>query len=143
MQINNINSQIETWAIKAVMNHERKNGRKVVDVSKNKNFRGIDLISMKKDESEVRTIEVKGTTRIGVINFSETELLPNKTLVASHLYIVLFPNEPKKKSKGRIIEIAKRELKSENFREQKRYTLSSEFINDKIKNVSGHTLFDK
>lgn len=142
MQVN-FNQQIEKWAMNAVINYERSKKRKIVDVSKNKHFVGVDLISMKKDESEARTIEVKGTTRSGSINFSETELTSKKRLIASHLYIVLFPDESKKKSKGKIIEIKREEIQPEDFTERTNYTLSSQFVNHKISNAGYiSSLFD-
>jgi hypothetical protein len=59
--------------IKYVMHYERKHGRNPTDVSKNKSFTGFDIISIDKDDSNHRTIEVKATAKGGIPDAFETE----------------------------------------------------------------------
>lgn len=88
---------IAKQAVEYVIEYEEKLGRNVVDVQSNRNFRGFDLFSLsKKDKTDIKTIEVKGTnSSAGIPDCFETEFTRSKRLIATHMYVVSFSN-PKK-----------------------------------------------
>lgn len=87
------NDSISRRAVQFVLNYEINQGRTVVDVQSDKQFRGFDIFSFSKDKKDIRTIEVKGTERKnGIPDCFETEFTREKKLIATHMYVVNFCN---------------------------------------------------
>ncbi|NCD01267.1 DUF3883 domain-containing protein [bacterium] len=87
---------ISRKAVKFVLDYEMQQGRTVVDVQSNKQFRGFDVFSFSKDKKDIRTIEVKGTERKnGIPDCFETEFTREKRLIATYMYVVNFSNPQK------------------------------------------------
>ena len=84
-------NSIANKAVKFAIEYEKNKNRRVIDVQSNRDFNGFDIISISKDGKNVKTIEVKGTTKEnGIPDCFETEFTRNKKLVATHMYVVYF-----------------------------------------------------
>lgn len=119
-----ITDNVSKKAIDFVVQYEIKQGRNVLDVQTNKNFRGFDIFSFSKDKKEIRTIEVKGTTRKnGIPDCFETEFTRNKKLIATHMYVVNFVNL----EKPDLYIIPSSAFKPEHLKETIHYKISSTF----------------
>lgn len=119
-----ITDNVSKKAIDFVVQYEIKQGRNVLDVQNNKSFRGFDIFSFSKDRKEIRTIEVKGTTRKnGIPDCFETEFTRNKKLIATHMYVVNFVNF----EKPDLYIIPASAFKPEHLRETIHYKISSTF----------------
>lgn len=119
-----IMDSVSKKAIDFVIQYEIKQGRNVLDVQTNKNFRGFDIFSFSKDKKDIRTIEVKGTTRKnGIPDCFETEFTRNKKLIATHMYVVNFVNL----KKPDLYIIPASAFKPEHLRETIHYKISSTF----------------
>ncbi len=92
--------------IKYVLNYEKEQKRKPIDVSKNKNFVGFDIISIDPKKNDHRLIEVKATeTEKGIPDAYANEFTRNLKFVATHLYVVKF-----KGNKSTLYIIPKKEI---------------------------------
>lgn len=120
--------QIAKLAMQEAMEFEQLAGRNPADVSGRPEFAGIDIVSVKRDGSEARTIEVKGTTNESDLTLHETQVnASNMKIVASHLYVCLLPKEGKGKGRRkqcRLILISRENIKPSDFKEGKYYKLS-------------------
>ena len=127
--------QIAKLAMLEALGFERREGRNPADVSRCPEFAGIDIVSVKKDGSE-------GTTNESDLTFHETEVnASNMRIVASHLYVYLFPKEGKGKDRRkqcRLILITRENIKPSDFKEGKYYRLSWDVVrrNKKSESVS-------
>ncbi|MDP2709428.1 MAG: hypothetical protein Q8O93_05320 [bacterium] len=111
-------------AVRFVADYEMKNDRQIIDVQSNKNFKGFDLISISKDSKDIKTIEIKGTTRDrGIPDAFETEFSRNKKLIATHLYVVYFEQDNPKK----LYIVPNSAIQPEHLKETVHYKFSSTF----------------
>ncbi len=111
-------------AVRFVLDYETQQGRTVVDVQSDKQFRGFDVFSFSKDKKDIRTIEVKGTERKnGIPDCFETEFTKEKRLIATHMYVVNFSNP----NKTVLYAIPAAAFKPEYLRTTMHYKISSSF----------------
>ena len=84
--------QIAKLAMLEALGFERREGRNPADVSRCPEFAGIDIVSVKKDGSEARTIEVKGTTNESDLTFHETEVNASNNVFSASLKLSVAAN---------------------------------------------------
>lgn len=111
-------------AVRFVKEYEESRGMHVIDTQGRGEFKGFDIISISSDKNDVRTIEVKGTTRKnGIPDCFETEFSRHKKLIATHMYVVNYLN-PEQVS---LYIIPASAFKPEHLRETIHYKISSGF----------------
>lgn len=86
---------LERGGIEYALSFEKNQGREPVDVSRKRNFVGFDIISVDRQGSDHRTIEVKSTASEGIPDAFETEFTRGRRFVATHLYVVTFAKDEK------------------------------------------------
>lgn len=76
-----------------VLEYEKHQGRRPLDVSRGRKFPGIDIISAGEDVEDLITIEVKATRSREIPDAYETEFTRGARFVATHLYVVRFTQD--------------------------------------------------
>jgi hypothetical protein len=117
--------KLQDKGIKTVMDYERKQKRKPVNVSTKNEFVGFDVISISHDGKH-RTIEVKTTQREKSIpDGFENEFTRSLKLVATHLYVVYFD----KANKSHLYIVPKKEVDKCKHREHRTIRFNSTLQN--------------
>jgi|SRR3990167_1113210 len=120
---------VENRAINFVIKYEKKQKRKVENVSHSRHVahRGFDLISKK--GSDVRQIEVKGTTKEnGIPDPYWTEFNLKKRLVATHLYVVYLPD----RGRTRLYIIRRNDIQAKDIELKRGWRISYKFKKYKL-----------